>query len=144
VENNGRRYIKTMQKSTKSPKHSELSPSILIWNGWKEKIQKQTKTGNKNQTQHSAKQMTQSKLFNPNTFSIENSTFGDNIKAHSDIECIIFHNINGIKDLDNWTQINMTMKDMNATIWLCRNQHHLLWTAYPEMDKHHAQDIQSQ
>jgi hypothetical protein len=60
--------------------------------------------------------MTQSKLFNPNTFSIENSPFRDNIEAHSDIECIIFHNINGIKDIDNWTQINMTMKDMNATI----------------------------
>jgi hypothetical protein len=45
VENNGRRYIKTMQKTTKSPRHSELSPSIFIWNRWKEKNTKTDKNG---------------------------------------------------------------------------------------------------
>lgn len=45
----------------------------------------------------------------------ENVPFGDNIMADLDYECFLFHNINGIKDENNWFQIMSTMKELNIT-----------------------------
>jgi hypothetical protein len=108
--------IATSQPTPMKSQLCDLSPSIIIWNLWKNNSQQQTKQDAIDKKK-ATKRMTQSKLFNPNTFSTDNMSFGNNIKAHSDIKCIIFHNINGIKDSKNWIQINTTMKEMEATIF---------------------------
>jgi hypothetical protein len=41
--------------------------------------------------------------------------FGNNIKTHDNYECFLFHNINGIKDDSNWSQILLAMKDLDIT-----------------------------
>jgi hypothetical protein len=54
-------------------------------------------------------------MYTPNSYQQDNTPFGDNIKHNSDYECFLFHNINGIKDDANWTQINKTMRELQVT-----------------------------
>jgi hypothetical protein len=42
----------------------------------------------------------------------ENDSFGDDITQESDVETILFQNINGIKDDTNWAQIINTMHEL--------------------------------
>jgi hypothetical protein len=60
------------------------------------------------------RQFTQIKL---NTLQTDNLPFGDDISEPHDGETIIFHNINGIKDMTNWFQILMTMTELNIDIF---------------------------
>jgi hypothetical protein len=60
------------------------------------------------------KQFTQIKL---NTSQTDNLPFGDDISEPHGGETIIFHNINGIKDMTNWFQILMTMTELNIDIF---------------------------
>jgi hypothetical protein len=53
-------------------------------------------------------------MYTPNSYQQDNTPFGDNIEHNSDYECL-FHNINGIKDDANWTQINETMRELQVT-----------------------------
>jgi exonuclease III len=48
---------------------------------------------------------------------LSNMPFGDDIHDDSPGEKIIFHNINGIKDEDNWHQIMATMSELNVDIF---------------------------
>jgi exonuclease III len=52
-----------------------------------------------------------------NTSQTDNLPFGDDISEPHDGETIIFHNINGIKDMTNWFQILMTMTELNIDIF---------------------------
>jgi hypothetical protein len=61
------------------------------------------------------KQFHQEKIFNPESFQKDNLPFGDSIHNDDDIEGFLFHNINGIKDESNWTQINLTMLELNIS-----------------------------
>jgi hypothetical protein len=45
---------------------------------------------------------------------MSNRNIGDSIPNYSEDETIIFHNINGLKDENNWCQILQTMQDLNA------------------------------
>jgi hypothetical protein len=56
----------------------------------------------------------QIKLNHTNT---ANLPFGDDIQEPHDGETIIFHNINGMKDITNWFQILTTMKELSADIF---------------------------
>jgi hypothetical protein len=57
----------------------------------------------------------QTKMFNPKPFQNSNLPFGDDINFSSDVDGFLFHNINGMKDDSNWTQINIVMSDLNIT-----------------------------
>jgi hypothetical protein len=57
----------------------------------------------------------QTTIFNPNSFQADNLPFSDEINIFSEVEGFLFHNINGIKDEANWTQINLTMAELNIT-----------------------------
>jgi hypothetical protein len=46
-----------------------------------------------------------------------NLPVGDKIHEETDLETILFHNINEIKDETNWYQILMTMKELRADIF---------------------------
>jgi hypothetical protein len=49
---------------------------------------------------------------------MDNVHFGDTIqKNHSNVETILFQNINGIKDDSNWNQIIHTMKELDIDIF---------------------------
>jgi hypothetical protein len=63
----------------------------------------------------SNKSLHQSKIPNLKTFQSNNLPFGDDIHNSSEVEGFLFHNINGIKDEFNWTQINLTMAELNIT-----------------------------
>jgi hypothetical protein len=43
------------------------------------------------------------------------TVFGNDIETHCNYECFLFHNINGIKDESNWSQILSAMKDLDIT-----------------------------
>jgi hypothetical protein len=51
------------------------------------------------------------------TFDSDNLPFGDNIHENHDGVTILFHNINGIKDIDNWHQIMTTMQELQIDIF---------------------------
>jgi hypothetical protein len=57
----------------------------------------------------------QTKIPNLKNFQSNNFPFGDDINSFSEVEGFLFHNINGIKDESNWTQINLTMAELNIT-----------------------------
>jgi hypothetical protein len=57
----------------------------------------------------------QERIVTNNSYQQENTPFGDIIEYNTDRECFLFHNINGIKDEANWTQINETMKELQVT-----------------------------
>jgi hypothetical protein len=57
----------------------------------------------------------QTKIYNPKSFQMNNLPFGDEINLSSDADGFLFHNINGIKDDSNWTQINIVMSELNIT-----------------------------
>jgi hypothetical protein len=61
------------------------------------------------------KRWNQSTIQAGNSFQSENTPFGDNIEQFQDKECFLFHNINGVKDETNWTQINRTMQELDIT-----------------------------
>jgi hypothetical protein len=61
------------------------------------------------------KRLRQHKIFNTKLYQQDNLPFGDNIESQTDYEGIMFHNINGIKDEQNWFQILLTMKELNIT-----------------------------
>jgi hypothetical protein len=44
-------------------------------------------------------------------------TYGDNAFDEPEHERILFHNINGMKNDDNWFQIITTMQELNITIF---------------------------
>jgi hypothetical protein len=51
------------------------------------------------------------------TFYSDNLPLGDNIHENHGGVTILFHNINGIKDIDNWHQIMTTMKELQIDIF---------------------------
>jgi hypothetical protein len=51
------------------------------------------------------------------TFDSDNLPFGDDIHGNHDGITLLFHNINGIKDIDNWHQIMTTMKELQIDIF---------------------------
>jgi hypothetical protein len=57
----------------------------------------------------------QSRIQLSTSFQSDNLHFGDDLQNHSNIECFIFHNINGIKDETNWVQINQKMHELDVT-----------------------------
>jgi hypothetical protein len=59
----------------------------------------------------------QTRLKPPAISVMSNRNIGDSIPNHSEDETIIFHNINGLKDENNWHQILQTMQDLNADIF---------------------------
>jgi hypothetical protein len=57
----------------------------------------------------------QTKIQNRDSFQKDNLPFGDSVYDDNKIEGFLFHNINGIKDESNWTQINLTMSELNIS-----------------------------
>jgi hypothetical protein len=87
----------------------------LLTKKWEKFFEKtKAKSIHKNETkcarQHQ-KNLSQSKIINTNGYHENNLPWGDDMHY----EGIVFHNINGIKDTHNWSQILMTMKEMNAS-----------------------------
>lgn len=92
---------------------------VKLREDWKDLFLHSSTNINKRQQQlmetHSKVPLLQTKIFNPASFQSDNLPFGDNIQSQSDTEGVLFHNINGIKDESNWTQINITMSEINIT-----------------------------
>jgi hypothetical protein len=64
---------------------------------------------------HGKTPLHQTKILNQDSFQKDNLPFGDSIHDNNEIEGFLFHNINGIKDQSNWTQINLTMSELNIS-----------------------------
>jgi hypothetical protein len=79
---------------------------------WKQLFNKHKKT-RLEPTQSDAKKFTQIKFKCNDSV---NMHIGNIIPSDNDDETIIFHNVNGIKEEDNWHQILQTMKEMRAAI----------------------------
>jgi hypothetical protein len=60
------------------------------------------------------KQYIQPRLLN---LTSNNNSFGDEIHKPSNLETIVFHNINGIKVETNWAQIVVTMKELKVDMF---------------------------
>jgi hypothetical protein len=69
----------------------------------------QQRNPTKTNTQHNEKRYIQPKL---RVYNMENDSFGDDIAQDSNVETILFQNINGIKDDTNWAQIIYTMHEL--------------------------------
>jgi hypothetical protein len=102
----------------------ELRPSATIGRptrkgllpNWK-KIFTQSKTAKQQQESTKEKRYTQHRLV---YHQATNKAIGENIlnpAESSEIETIWFHNINGMKDENNWAQIITTMKENNVDIF---------------------------
>jgi hypothetical protein len=61
------------------------------------------------------KQLTQSRIINIKNFHENNLPWGDDVMTNMEYEGIIFHNINGLKDTHNWSQILTSMKEINVS-----------------------------
>jgi hypothetical protein len=61
------------------------------------------------------KQYNQSTIINTNNYYENNLPWGDHAERNTQYEGIIFHNINGLKDTDNWWQILTSMKELNVS-----------------------------
>jgi hypothetical protein len=92
----------------RKPKHQKLSNE---WN----KLFHQTRALKPTVSQTCGTKWHQTRIQLPTSFQSNNLHFGDDLQNHSDIECFIFHNINGIKDETNWVQINQTMYELDVT-----------------------------
>jgi hypothetical protein len=71
----------------------------------------------KNETTKSTIKHKRYSQFKLKTFETDNLPVGDDIHEQHDGEIFLFHNINGIKDDDNWHQILTTMKELQIDIF---------------------------
>jgi hypothetical protein len=62
----------------------------------------------------SKKRYNQSTIINTNGYHENNLPWGDNAETNTQYEGIVFHNVNGLKDIHNWWQILASMKELNV------------------------------
>jgi hypothetical protein len=82
---------------------------------WKQIFSGKTCITTTEKTSKPSKRWRQLTISTNKSFQSNNTPFGDNIETFPDIECFLFHNINGVKDDTNWMQINKTMKELDVT-----------------------------
>jgi hypothetical protein len=106
----------TIKSKTVPKNQKQQAPKLnQDWkNFFQVSMEKKSITSNSSATGNKAT-LVQTKIFNPESFQKDNLPFGDNVHHDNEIKGFLFHNINGIKDEYNWTQINLTMAELNIS-----------------------------
>jgi hypothetical protein len=93
---------------------NKMGLAVTWKNFFKQKRAQEKKNHNETQITTNTKILYQANLIQTDKQEL-NISFGHLIKTSTEYECFLFHNINGLKDEHNWTQINSVMKDLDIT-----------------------------
>jgi hypothetical protein len=106
----------TIYPKTNSQNQKRNAPKLnQEWKNFFTATSRMSSSLSTHQANHDKTPLRQTKILNQDSFQKDNLPFGDSVHDNNEIEGFLFHNINGIKDESNWTQINLTMSELNIS-----------------------------